>query len=71
MNIYKRHRSPQSLFGTPPGSIHRFNPSHLNIEDLLKEKGVEIREERSKYLRDFAFRGGVFRGFEIGPVDNG
>jgi len=42
---YKRHRYPPEIIGNAVWLYHRFNLSHLDIEDLLAERGITVSYE--------------------------
>ncbi len=42
-SLYKRHRYPPAIIQYAVWLYHRFNLSHRDIEDLLAERGIEVR----------------------------
>ena len=44
-NSYKRHRFPSEIIQYAVWLYYRFNVSHLDIEDLLAERGIEVSYE--------------------------
>jgi len=45
MNTYKRHRFPSEIIQYAVWLYYRFNLSHLSIEDLLAERGINVSYE--------------------------
>ena len=45
MNTYKRHRFPPDIISCAVWLYYRFNLSHLDIEDLLAERGITVSRE--------------------------
>ena len=45
MNSYKRHRFPPYIISYAVWPLYRFNLSHLDIEDLLAERGITVSHE--------------------------
>ena len=45
MNTYKRHRFPPDIISYAVWLYYRFNLSHLDIEDLLAERGIIVTRE--------------------------
>lgn len=43
--MYKRHRIPPEVIQYTVWIYHRFNLSHRDIEDLLSERGISVRNE--------------------------
>ena len=44
-NLYKRHRFPPDVIQYAVWLYYRFNLSHRDIEDLLAQRGIEVRRE--------------------------
>ena len=44
-SLYKRHRFPSDIIQYAVWLYYRFNMSHLDIEDLLAERGIEVSYE--------------------------
>ena len=44
MNTYKRHRFPPDIISYAVWLYYRFNLSHRDIEDLLAERGITVRQ---------------------------
>tara|TARA_R110002072_G_scaffold246836_5_gene406100 strand:- start:396 stop:665 length:270 start_codon:yes stop_codon:yes gene_type:complete len=45
MNTYKHHRFPPDINSYAVWLYYRFNLSHLDIEDLLDERGIIVTRE--------------------------
>lgn len=45
MNTYKRHRLPLEIISYAVWLYYRFSLSHLDIEDLLAERGITVSHE--------------------------
>ena len=44
MNIYKRYRFPPDIISYAVWFYFRFNLSHQDIEDLLAQRGIIVRD---------------------------
>ena len=44
MNTYKRHRFPPDIISYAVWLYYRFNLSHRDLEDLLAERGITVRQ---------------------------
>jgi putative transposase len=45
MNTYKRHRFPPDIISYAVWLYYRFNLGHLDIEDILAERGITVSRE--------------------------
>lgn len=45
MNTYKRHRFPPEIISYAVWLYYRFSLSHLDIEDILAERGITVSHE--------------------------
>ena len=51
MNTYKCHRFPPDIISYSVWLYYRFNLSHRDIEDLLVQRGVKVRQRYTRRLQ--------------------
>ena len=63
MNTYNRHRSPPDIISYAVWLYCRFNLGHLDIEDLLANRGITVSREsiRLRYPKQSLRSWGKFR----------
>jgi putative transposase len=54
--MYKRHRFPAEIIQYAVRLYHRFNLSHLNVEDLMAERGVTVSNSLWRNKSDLNLR---------------